>query len=133
MLLFAGDDSALCLLSLCDNTTQNGDDIDLHYSDLDDEVIESSLLDNGNPGNQSPLYDAQISPQTSPSCTATYRTTTTNPIEQAHLQSKHRYQLDPLRSRRTVTRDERKAEFRAMLKEEGRIASARPRGSPCVI
>ena len=60
----------------------NGDDIDLHYSDLDDGVIESSLLDNGNPGNQSPLYDAQISPQTSPS--ATYRTTTKNPIEQAH-------------------------------------------------
>ena len=84
LLLFAGDDSALCLLSLCDNTTQNGDDIDLHYSDLDDEVIESSLLDNSNPGNQIPLYDAQISPQTSPS--ATYRTTTTNPIEQAHLQ-----------------------------------------------
>ena len=45
------------------NTTQNGDDIDLHYSNLDDEVIESSLLDNSNPGNQIPLYDAQISPR----------------------------------------------------------------------
>ena len=106
LLLFAGDDSALCLLSLCDN----------------------------NPGNQIPLYDAQISPPASPS--ATYRTTTmtTNPIEQAHLQIPltRRAPLptstnegdDPLRSRRTVTRDERKAEFRAMLKEEGRIASA---------
>ena len=115
-----------------DHTTQNGNDIDSHNSDLDDEVIESSLLDNGNPGNQSLLYDAQISPQTSPS--ATYRTTTSNPIEQAHLQipltrraplpTSSSTNDDPLRSRITVTRDERKAELRAMLKEEGRIASA---------